>query len=86
MLVTSLSVPGVHLKCKAFPSDMTQRDKLWHAWRIASTLGSAISGTLRHMHSMRYTSVTYTDEPQGVDGGHFGDAARAGAAELDPYH
>ena len=45
MLVTSLSVPGVHLKCKAFPSDMTQRDKLWHAWRIASTLGSAISGT-----------------------------------------
>ena len=53
-----------------------------------------ISATLRHMRytyvthplHMRYTSVTYTDEPQGVDGGHFGDATRAGAAELDPYH
>ena len=39
-----------------------------------------------HPLHMRYTSVTYTDEPQGVDGGHFGDATRAGAAELDPYH
>jgi len=45
MLVTSLSVPGVHLKCKPFPMHMTAKDKLWHAWKIASTLGSAMQGT-----------------------------------------
>jgi len=45
MLVTSLSVPGVHLKCKPFPEHMTTEDKLWHAWKIASTLGSSLQGT-----------------------------------------
>jgi sphingomyelin synthase-related protein 1 len=45
MLVTSLSVPGVHLKCKPFPHNMTTEDKLRHAWKIASTLGSSLQGT-----------------------------------------
>uniref|UniRef100_A0A7S4PD64 SAM domain-containing protein n=1 Tax=Guillardia theta TaxID=55529 RepID=A0A7S4PD64_GUITH len=45
MLVTSLSVPGIHLKCRPFPEQMTIEDKIAHAWKIASTFGSTLQGT-----------------------------------------
>lgn len=43
MFVTSLSVPGAHLKCEQRPGSSAE-EKLYHAWHIISNFGMHING------------------------------------------